>query len=68
MGGISQFLPIEGGRGCRPAEENRRYSEGMICMAPIEAQWRNLHNENLVRLTVSIRGFLSVLSDKSPHF
>nr|WP_158259918.1 IS5 family transposase [Phyllobacterium phragmitis] len=42
---ISLLLPAERGRGCRPAQDNRRYFEGMMWMARTGAQWRHLPNE-----------------------
>lgn len=30
---INPLLPAESGRGCRPAQDNRRYFEGMLWMA-----------------------------------
>ncbi len=42
---ISPLLPAESGRGCRPAQDNRRYFEGMLWMARTEAQWRHLPDE-----------------------
>ncbi|WP_371835519.1 transposase [Ochrobactrum sp. C6C9] len=42
---ISPLLPAESGRGCRPAQDNRRYFEGMQWMARTGAQWRHLPDE-----------------------
>ncbi|PQZ29834.1 hypothetical protein CQZ93_06445 [Ochrobactrum vermis] len=42
---ISPLLPAESGRGCRPAQDNRRYFEGMLWMARTGAQWRHLPDE-----------------------
>lgn len=39
---IGPLLPPERGRGCRPAQDNRRYFEGMMWMARTGAQWRQL--------------------------
>ena len=42
---ISPLLPAESGRGCRPAQDNRRYFEGTLWMARTGAQWRHLPDE-----------------------
>ncbi|RUU83714.1 transposase, partial [Mesorhizobium sp. M7A.F.Ca.MR.176.00.0.0] len=42
---IGPLLPAERGRGCRPAQDNRRYFEGMMWMARTGAQWRHLPDE-----------------------
>jgi transposase len=42
---IGPLLPAERGRGCRPADDNRRYFEGMLWMARTGAQWRQLPDE-----------------------
>ena len=42
---IGPLLPAERGRGCRPADDNRRYFEGMVWMARTGAQWRHLPDE-----------------------
>ncbi|MGK9086659.1 transposase [Brucella intermedia] len=42
---ISPLLPAESGRGCRPAQDNRRYFEGMLWMARTGEQWRHLSDE-----------------------
>ena len=42
---IGPLLPAESGRGCRPAQDNRRYFEGMMWMARTGAQWRHLPDE-----------------------
>ncbi|KXF77917.1 transposase [Paramesorhizobium deserti] len=42
---IGPLLPSERGRGCRPAQDNRRYFEGMMWMARTGAQWRHLPDE-----------------------
>jgi transposase len=39
---IGPLLPPERGRGCRPAQDNRRYFEGMMWMARTGAQLRQL--------------------------
>jgi transposase len=39
---IGPLLPAERGRGCRPAQDNRRYFEGMMWLARTGAQWRHL--------------------------
>ncbi|WP_371514784.1 transposase [Brevundimonas denitrificans] len=38
---IGPLLPSERGRGCRPAQDNRRYFEGMMWIARTGAQWRH---------------------------
>jgi transposase len=42
---IGPLLPAENGRGCRLAQDNRRYFEGMMWMARTGAQWRHLPDE-----------------------
>jgi transposase len=42
---IGPLLPAERGRGCRPAQDNRRYFEGMMWMARTGAQRRHLPDE-----------------------
>jgi transposase len=42
---IGPLLPAERGRGCRPAQDNRRYFEGMMWVARTGAQWRHLPEE-----------------------
>ena len=42
---IGPLLPAERGRGCRPAQDNRRYFEGMMWVARTGAQWRHLPDE-----------------------
>lgn len=42
---IGSLLPSESGRGCRPAQDNRLYYEGMMWMARTGAQWRHLPDE-----------------------
>jgi len=42
---IGPLLPPERGRGCRPAQDNRRSFEGMIWMARTGSQWRHLPDE-----------------------
>lgn len=42
---IGSLLPAERGRGCRPAQDNRRYFEGMMWVARTGAQWRHLPDE-----------------------
>ena len=42
---IGPLLPPERGRGCRPAQDNRRYFEGMMWIARTGAQWRYLPEE-----------------------
>jgi transposase len=42
---VGALLPAERGRGCRPAQDNRRYFEGMMWIARTGAQWRRLPGE-----------------------
>lgn len=42
---ISELLPPERGRGCRPAQDNRRYFEGMMWIARTGSQRRHLPDE-----------------------
>ena len=42
---IGPLLPPEHGRGCRPAQDNRAYFEGMMWIARTGAQWRHLPDE-----------------------
>src|SRR3546814_11677852 len=42
---IGALLPPEHGRGCRPAQDNRPYFEGMMWIARTGAQWRHLPDE-----------------------
>lgn len=42
---IGPLLPPEHDRGCRPAQDNRRYFEGMMWIARTGAQWRHLPDE-----------------------
>ncbi|KQM89576.1 transposase [Sphingomonas sp. Leaf22] len=42
---IGPLLPAEGGRGCRPAGDNRPFFEGMMWIARTGAQWRHLPEE-----------------------
>jgi len=42
---VGALLPTERGRGCRPAQDNRRYFEGMMWIARTGAQWRRLPDE-----------------------
>jgi transposase len=42
---IGPLFPAERGRGCRPAQDNRRYFEGMMWVARTGAQWRCLPAE-----------------------
>jgi transposase len=42
---IGPLLPAERGRCCRPAQDNRRYFEGMMWVARTGAQWRHLPDE-----------------------
>jgi transposase InsO family protein len=44
-GEIGPLLPPEHGRGCRPAQDNRLYLEGMVWIARTGAQWRHLPDE-----------------------
>jgi transposase len=39
------LLPPERGRGCRPAQDNRLYFEGMMWIARTGSQWRHLPDE-----------------------
>ncbi|MGO4450501.1 IS5 family transposase [Phyllobacterium sp. TAF24] len=42
---IGTRLPPEHGRGCRPAQDNRLYFEGMMWIAWTGSQWRHLPDE-----------------------
>lgn len=42
---VGALLPSERGRGCRPAQDNRRYFEGMMWIARTGARWRRLPDE-----------------------
>jgi transposase len=42
---IGTLLPSERGRGCRPAQDNRLYFEGMMWIARTGSQWRHLPDE-----------------------
>lgn len=42
---VGGLLPTERGRSCRPAQDNRRYFEGMMWIARTGAQWRRLPDE-----------------------
>ena len=42
---IGTLLPPERGRGCRPAQDNRLYFEGMMWIARTGSQWRHLPDE-----------------------
>ena len=42
---IGPLLPPEHGRGCRPAQDDRPYFEGMMWIARTGAQWRHLPDE-----------------------
>ena len=42
---IGTLLPPERGRGCRPAQDNRLYFEGMMWIARTGSQWRQLPDE-----------------------
>jgi len=42
---VGALLPAERGRGCRPAQDDRRYFEGMMWIARTGAQWRRLPDE-----------------------
>ena len=42
---VGALLPSERGRGCRPAQDNRRYFEGMMWIARTGAQSRRLPDE-----------------------
>ena len=42
---IGPLLPAERGRGCRPAQDNCCYFEGMMWLARTGAQWRDLPDE-----------------------
>jgi transposase len=42
---IGVLLPPERGRGCRPAQDNRLYFEGMMWIARAGSQWRQLPDE-----------------------
>jgi transposase len=42
---IGPLLSLEQGRGCRPAQDNRPYFEGMMWIARTGVQWRHLPDE-----------------------
>ena len=42
---IGPLLPSEKGRWARPAQDNRRYFEGMLWVARTGSQWRHLPDE-----------------------
>jgi len=42
---VGALLPAKRGRGCRPAQDNRRYFEGMMWSTRPGAQWRRLPDE-----------------------
>jgi len=42
---IGTLLPPETGRGCRPAQDNRLYFEGMMWIARTGSQWRHLPDD-----------------------
>ena len=42
---IGMLPPSERGRGCRPAQDNRLYFEGMMWIARTGSQWRQLPDE-----------------------
>lgn len=42
---IGPLLPPEHGRGCRPAQDNQQYFEGMMWIARTGSQWRYLPDE-----------------------
>jgi transposase len=43
---IGPLLPAEHGRSCRPAQDDRRYFEGMMWLARTGAQWRPLPDDD----------------------
>lgn len=43
---VGALLSAERGQSCRPAQDNRRYAEGMMWIAPTGAQWRRLPDAN----------------------
>ena len=43
---IGPLLPPERGRGCRPAQDNRGYFEGMMWIARNGAQWQHMPDDN----------------------
>jgi transposase len=43
---IGPLLPAEHGRSCRPAQDNRRYFEGMMWLARTGVQWRHLPDDD----------------------
>ena len=42
---IKELLPPERGRWARPAQDNRRYFEGILWVARTGSQWRHLPDE-----------------------
>lgn len=69
---IGPLLPAERERGCRPAQDNRRYFVGMMWLARTGAQWRHLPDEygkwnsvfRCYRRWMEIGAFEALLADK----
>ena len=40
---IGPLLPAERGRGCRPAQDNRRFLNGMLHVLRAGCPWRDMH-------------------------
>jgi transposase len=39
---IGALLPAERGRGCRPAHDNRRFTNGMLYVLRVGCPWRDM--------------------------
>jgi transposase len=64
---IGPLLPPERGRGCRPAQDNRLYFEGMMWMARTGAQWRHLPDE-YGKWNSVFRRYLRISGDREHGF